>query len=505
MMTYAEDDGSITINIIRDETYEISEHRKQAMVIISDEVDRNARAAQLTSLTQSFLPNLVTEIGKQNAEILTARAQQRENESDRVQLKLGGRESIQGILSESGDALNDKSVSIRNFLGESSFTMPVLNENNVTTPINVWGIGNYQELSSDSRVNSENWTGELFTGHLGIDTLLESGTETGLSYSITEADVEIEVNADEKIDFTLNSTAINPFIGWRSANGDTNLHAMFGYGFGELGIDQPKYEYAQLKSRSRALTLRGNRQLYSSTRILNGHTELNVYGESWLEHQSIYGQDGILENLNVDANHFKIRTEGSHLIEFQDGATLNPQFSVGYRSFDEFQPSQSGIELNGDIYYVDPIGLSLLASGGMLLSDEKANAGSRLESTLSIDFGNDNLGLMLEVTPTWGQVKVSNIDSTRNNFNFGNSREANRYTNGIKLDSQISYGLLLNESSRMIFSSGYNQDNMNDGELKLGTGLTSGENLFIGIDVLTAMGSENNSRKKVSLSGKMIW
>ena len=92
----------------------------------------------------------------------------------------------------------------------------------------------------------------------------------------------------------------------------------------------------------------------------------------------------------------------------------------------------------------------------MLLSDDNAIAASSLESTLSIDFGNDNLGLMLEVTPTWGQAKISNIDSTQNNINFGNSREANRYTNGIKLDSQISYGLLLNENSRMIFSSGYN-------------------------------------------------
>ena len=172
--------------------------------------------------------------------------------------------------------------------------------------------------------------------------------------------------------------------------------------------------------------------------------------------------------MNVDAHHIRIRTEGSYLIEFQDGATLNPQFSVGYRSLDEFQPAQSGVEFIGDVNYIDPIGLSLLVNGGMLISDDNAVLASSLESSISVDFGNDNLGLMLEVTPTWGQAKVSNFYSSRNNFNFGNSREANRYTNGIKLDSEISFGFLLNESSRMIFSGGYNQDNMNDGELKLG-------------------------------------
>ena len=146
------------------------------------------------------------------------------------------------------------------------------------------------------------------------------------------------------------------------ADGETNLHAMYGYGFGELGIDQPKYEYAQLNSRSHALTLSGNKQLFSSTKIFNGHTELNVYGESWLEHQSIYWTRWNLGEFECQTHIISIlRTEGNHLIEFRDGATLNPQFSVGYRSFDEIQSSQFGLELIGDINYVDPIGISLFS------------------------------------------------------------------------------------------------------------------------------------------------
>ena len=172
-------------------------------------------------------------------------------------------------------------------------------------------------MSSNSLDNSEDWSADLFTGHLGIDTKINSDTLTGFSYSVTESNVEIEANADEMIDFTLNTTSINPFISWSSANGETNLHALVGYGFGELGINQPKYEFAQLKNRSIGFVLSGSSQLFSSTSILNGHSQLNVYGETWLEHQSIYGQDGLLENLNVDVYNFKIRTEGSHLIELQ--------------------------------------------------------------------------------------------------------------------------------------------------------------------------------------------
>ena len=502
---YAEEDGNVTINIINDETYEIAENAGQASVTISDAEDRNAREYQLTSLTQRFLPSLIEEVGKQNAEVLSLRAQQMRIDNGRPHLNFGGQESIQGILSVSGDALNDDSISMRNFLGESSFTMPVLSGGSVATPTNLWGIGNFQELSSNSLDNTEDWSADLFTGHLGIDTKINSDTLTGLSYSVTEADVEIETNVDEMIDFTLNTTSINPFISWSSANGETNLHAMVGYGFGELGINQLKYEFAQLKNRSIALVLSGSSQLYSSTSILNGHSQLNVYGESWLEHQSIYGQDGLLENLNIDAYNFKIRTEGSHLIEFQDGATLNPYFTVGYRKFDELQLNQSGIELMGDINYVEPIGISLSASGGMLLSDDHAITASSLEGTLNFDFGNDNLGLMLEVTPTWGQATNRFIDATRNNVNFESSKKTNRYTNGIHLDSNVGYGIELNDKSRMIFSSGFKLDNMADGELKLGTDLTSGKNFSVGVNVLTAIGSGSNDRNKVRLSGQMNW
>ena len=241
---YAEEDGKVTIIIINDETYEIAENAGQVSVTISDAEDRNAREYQLTSLTQRFLPSLIEEVGKQNAEVLSLRAQQMRMDNGRPHLNLGGQESIQGILSVSGDALNDDSISMRNFLGESSFTMPILSGGSVATPTNLWGIGNFQELSSNSLDNSEDWSADLFTGHLGIDTKLNSDTLTGLSYSVTEADVEIEANVNEKIDFTLNATSINPFISWSSANGETNLHAMVGYGFGELGINQPKYEFA---------------------------------------------------------------------------------------------------------------------------------------------------------------------------------------------------------------------------------------------------------------------
>ena len=112
---YAEEDGKVTINIINDETYEIAKKAGQASVTISDADDRNAREYQLTSLTQRFLPNLIEEVGKQNAEVLSLRAQQMKIDNGRAHLNLSGQESIQGILSVSGDALNNDSISMRNF------------------------------------------------------------------------------------------------------------------------------------------------------------------------------------------------------------------------------------------------------------------------------------------------------------------------------------------------------------------------------------------------------
>ena len=55
-----------------------------------------------------------------------------------------------------------------------------------------WGLGDYQNISSEFGNNSHNWSGDLFTGRIGIDALVNDGLMAGLSASISESEIEFD-------------------------------------------------------------------------------------------------------------------------------------------------------------------------------------------------------------------------------------------------------------------------------------------------------------------------
>ena len=89
----------------------------------------------------------------------------------------------------SGELTNEESVSWREVLGDSSFTMTLLSGDEFIAPTTIWGIGDKNDLSSNSTSNLPEWSGDVFTGQFGIDALIGQEFLTGLSASITENDI----------------------------------------------------------------------------------------------------------------------------------------------------------------------------------------------------------------------------------------------------------------------------------------------------------------------------
>ena len=117
-------------------------------------------------------------------------------------------------------------------------------------------------MSASSSNNSHSWSGNVFTGQFGIDALLGQEILTGLSASITENDIEVGSGNTEKLDYTLNTTTLNPYFGWTSPTQNAELRAVVGLGIGEFTIDQADYDFEVLSSKSYSLVLAGSKELY---------------------------------------------------------------------------------------------------------------------------------------------------------------------------------------------------------------------------------------------------
>ena len=502
----AEADGRLEVTIIPDSSYKIDTNKGNASVIISDAVDRQTRQELLTTSSQAFLPDVVGNMAATTSDLISQRIQQGFSETGNVALKLGGEQTLEGLIEMSGEMTNKGSVEWREVLNDSSFAMTLLSGDDFVAPTTIWGIGDKNDLSSNSTSNLPTWSGDVFTGQFGIDALIGQEFLTGLSASITENDIKFGSENTENLVFTLNSTSLYPYLGWTSPNQDAELRAIAGYSIGEFTINQANYDFEVLASESYSIALAGSKELYSTERILNGVTKLNVTGNSWLARQYVGGKDNILTDLQTDAHYLRITAEGTHQFEFDRSSTLTPLISVGIRDDRKDQFSSFGMEFSGGFDYVDPIGLTLAGSGSMLYAGDDSIQKVSLKSTLGFDYGNDNLGLTFEVSPTWGQTQANVQNSIWNNNILANDKKVGQYPNGTQINSEIGYGFTFGEESKILsLYSNYEFDSETDSNLSLGTNISLGSNLSLDLERTRAIDTQESASTKYQFNGRLRW
>ena len=502
----AEDDGRLEVAIIADSSYQIASTQNSASVIISDAVDRKTRQDLLSASAEAFLPEVVGNMAARTSDLIAQRVQQGFSESSDIVLNLGGEETLRGLIELSGEMINEGAVSWQKVLGDSAFAMTIFSGEDVVTPTTIWGIGDHRDLSSSSSSNSQDWTGDTFTGQIGIDTLIGEEILTGVSASFSENNIEIDGNQDQEFEFSLSTTSLNPYIGWTSTSQDAELRAIAGYGVGELTIDQSNYSSEALASRSYSLALAGSKELYSSDTVFNGITKLSVIGDSWFARQYVIGQENLITNLQTDAQYYNVRTEGTHQYSFEDGSSLTPLISVGVRKDTKNQLSTLAIEFTGGLDYDTPIGLTFTSSGHLLVADENTIQKIAARSTLGYDSGHDDLGLTITISPKWGQTLASAQNTLWNSDILTNKNEIGQYTNGTQINSEVGYGFKLGDHSQTLtVYSGYEFDDQTEDELFLGSRVTFGSNFEFDLEGINELSTNGIESSKLQLNGRMNW
>ena len=506
--TLAEDDGSITISIAAHSSYKIAEGQGSATVVISDAIDRQAREDLITARAQEFLPDVIGNMAARTSQTIEQRFQQAFSGTGGVVLNLGGQEAIREMIKKGGEIVNDDSFSLRSFLGDSSFALTLLSADQFAAPTTVWGIGDYRDLSPSSSNSSEAWEAEAFTGHIGLDTMIGQEILTGVSASFNEnlVDFNTDDSIEDTLAYALDTTSINPFIGWKSPTNDAEIRAIAGFGVGEFSVDQARYDVETLTSRSYSLALAGNKELYSTDSILNGNSKLNLIGESWMARQFIDGKDGVLADLQTDAQYYRIRTEGTHEFTFERGSTLTPKVSIGMRGDKKAEQSTLGMEVTGGINFVNPLGFKWESAGSMLLGNENTVQKISASGSFGFDLGNDKLGTILTLSPTWGQSS----DDAQNNLWDSNilqdDSEMGQYTNGTQIDSEIGYGFAIGDNTGILtLYSGYEFDQQVDDELMVGTRVSIGSNFDLDVEGSQEIGTEGSNPTKVQFNGRLSW
>ena len=479
-----------------------------ASVVISDQADRLRRSEAISEAGQDVLSDLIGSIGARTISATTNRVQSAFTTSSPVrQFELNGADQITELLTAGGEIINGNSMSLRSILGSSSFTVDLFPEQGGNSLLTIWGLGDYRDLRSREVEDSKSWNGDVFTGQFGFDATIKSNFLTGVSASVIESDVDHVGVAKDGLMLRSSLTALNPYFGWISANQDTQLRGVIGYGIGEIALEQKYYKTELLTSEFYTFGLSGDHHLYSSKSIFGGGmTELSINGDSWLASQFVEGITGKINDMKTTGSHYRVTAVGSHQFAVEGSTSFKPTASIGLRRDQKNQDSIIGLELGTGLSFSNPLGLSIIGNSSTLMVDYDNVQKWSLMGSLSYDYGGDKLGTLLELTSSIGRSMDSVAPALWNSDILDEVSELGQYIEGAGIGTKLGYGLEIFTGTGILTPfGGFEYSNGEVEKYHIGTSVLIGEGINLEFEISQQVGAEDSIENDYKFNSKISW
>ena len=254
--TIAEESDSVVAEIIKSPSYSISEPRS-ANATVLDTHDNSQRRNQIESANQHVIPALINSIGTSTHNATNNHLSLALADSLNTKFNLGGASTLHGLVTNSGHAINEESLSLRSVLGDSSFILSLSPEQSGYNVGSVWGLGDQVDIIEISADESHSLDGDVFVGHLGVDARLSQDSFLGLQVSMSEAELTYQNFGREDLDYDINSNILSSYYGWSSSEQGLEVRVIGGYGYGDFIINQSEYSPLLLNSNLFSTSLSG--------------------------------------------------------------------------------------------------------------------------------------------------------------------------------------------------------------------------------------------------------
>ena len=318
-------------------------------------------------------------------------------------------------------------------LGDSSFLMPMQDEEGGPGRFAAWGCGDYRHLGGGGNGDVA-WTGEALSMSLGADVRLGSNTLAGVSVSRSRGSFDYRAGGpggEAGGAYDLRLTGVHPYLGW-SATPDLDIWGMVGHAWGALRIEDdlaagPLMSAAALDSGAVGV----NGRL-----LARGTTSLTLKGEGALARLGIAGDGGLVDALAVSMRRLRLSTEASHELLLSSGASLTPWGELGLRHDGGDGETGAGLEVGGGLRYRNLQGWSTEGYGRWLAAHQGALREWGFGAVVRYDPGASGRGPSVSLMPGWGDT----ASGVRRLWERGATDPTVPRAAGSRLDAQFGYG-----------------------------------------------------------------
>ncbi len=325
-------------------------------------------------------------------------------------------------------------LTLERALADSSFLMPVQDEENGTGRFAAWGCGDYRRLGGGGD-GAVAWDGEAFTVNVGADVRLGDNTLAGLSVSRSRGSFDYRTGGrsgeGDSGAYDLRLTGVHPYLGW-SVSPDVDVWGTVGHAWGELGIVDdlaagPLTSAATLDSG--AVGVRGRL-------LARGTTSVNLKGEAALARLGLAGDGAMIEAMAVNMRRLRLSTEAARELIFSSGSSLTPWGELGLRHDGGDGETGAGLEIGGGLRYRSLGGWTTEGYGRWLAAHEGALREWGFGAVVRYDPGAPGRGPSLSLMPGWGDT----ASGVQRLWERGATDPTVPRAPGSRLDAQVGYG-----------------------------------------------------------------
>ena len=311
--------------------------------------------------------------------------------------------------SPGGAGADHRTVAGRELLTTSAFHLSTTEEGETVADggVSVWGTA--QATRVDDESGGLSLEGDVMTATLGVD--YERGPMVaGVALSHSEGDGDFEVLAGAgaaedggKLDASLG--AVHPYARFQ-VDERTALWAMLGYGQGEMGL-APRAGGAVETDIEMRMAALGARRVLVAPEEAKGF-ELAANAEAFVvEMESEASGDTAalsLDAASVQERALRLSLEGAYEYQLDGDTRLRPSFELGLRHDTGDADTGTGVELGAGLSYVDAAGVRVEANARALLARQGERDEWGAGGALHLDFDSDRRGLILSLSPSWGEA-----------------------------------------------------------------------------------------------------
>ena len=256
------------------------------------------------------------------------------------------------LASDRQTAPRQPSLTLERALGNSSFFMPMQDEEGGAGRFTAWGCGDYRYLGGGGD-GGVAWDGEAFSMNVGADVRLGSNALAGLSVSRSKGSFDYRAGGPNGQAgggaYDLRLTGVHPYLGWSVSPG-LEVWGTVGHAWGELRIADHLVA-GLLRS---AATLDSGAAGINGRLLERGTTRLNLKGEAALAQLDIAGDGALVETMAVNMRRLRLSTEASREFFFSSGGSLTPWGELGLRHDGGDGETGAGLEVGGGLRYQYP-------------------------------------------------------------------------------------------------------------------------------------------------------